>query len=159
MADSAIASILATHSAEILDDWVGRQQQGATFRSDLMSAGELRQQSDDFLRRFRAAAERGGADDVEGAAWEPVRDMLSTLSRARAMQGFSPTETATFILSFKQPLFTRLRDEMAGDPARLAEETWRATRRGWPRRPGAPPSCWTAWRCSPPRPSSPAART
>ena len=127
MAESAIASILATHSAEILDDWVGRQQQGASFRSDLLSAGELRQQSDDFLRRFLAAVQRGGADDVDGAAWEPVREMLSTLSRARAMQGFSPTETATFILSFKQPLFARLRDELAGDPARLAEETWRAT--------------------------------
>jgi rsbT co-antagonist protein RsbR len=43
------------------------------------------------------------------------------------MQGFSPTETATFILSFKRPLFARLREDLAADPARLADDTWRVT--------------------------------
>jgi rsbT co-antagonist protein RsbR len=127
MAESSIASILTARSAEILDEWVRDQLQGATFRADLLSAGELRQQSDDFLHRFRAAAGRGELDDVAGPAWEPVREMLATLSRARAMQGFSPTDTATFILSLKRPLFARLREELSADPARLADETWRAT--------------------------------
>jgi rsbT co-antagonist protein RsbR len=127
MADSSIASILTAHSAGILDEWVRDQLQGASFRADLLSAGELRQQSEDFLHRFRAAVSRGELDDVAGPAWEPVREMLATLSRARAMQGFSPTDTATFILSLKRPLFDRVREELSGDPARLADETWRAT--------------------------------
>jgi hypothetical protein len=37
--------------------------------------------------------------------------------------------------------------------------TWRATRRAWPRRPGAPRCCWTGLPCSPPRPFWQAART
>jgi rsbT co-antagonist protein RsbR len=34
--------------------------------------------------------------------------MLGDISRSRAMQGFSPTETATFVFSLKQPLFNAL---------------------------------------------------
>ena len=40
-----------------------------------------------------------------------------------ALQGFSPTETATFILSLKQPLFARMRGILAADAERLATET------------------------------------
>jgi rsbT co-antagonist protein RsbR len=42
-------------------------------------------------------------------------------------QGFTSDETATFIFSFKKPLFTRLRSELGRDAEALAEETWRAT--------------------------------
>jgi rsbT co-antagonist protein RsbR len=35
--------------------------------------------------------------------------MLEAFSRSRGLQGFTPSETATFVFSFKQPLFTALR--------------------------------------------------
>jgi rsbT co-antagonist protein RsbR len=60
---------------------------------------------------------------VDGSSFAPLRDILAELSRTRALQGFSPTETATFILSLKQPLFTRLRIVYAAEPERLASET------------------------------------
>ena len=43
------------------------------------------------------------------------------------LQGFSPSETATFVFSHKQPLFSRIRRELGKDADALAEETWRAT--------------------------------
>jgi rsbT co-antagonist protein RsbR len=52
--------------------------------------------------------------------------MLGGVSRSRAMQGFSPSETATFVFSLKQPLFVRLRQEVK-DAEALAEELWAAT--------------------------------
>jgi rsbT co-antagonist protein RsbR len=55
-----------------------------------------------------------------------VRDLLTEISSSRASQGFSPTETATFVLSLKHPLFARLRAEIT-DARTLAEEMWRAT--------------------------------
>ena len=54
-------------------------------------------------------------------------DFLGGLSRSRARQGFSPTETATFIFSFKQPLFEKLRKELESDPEELADEIWTAS--------------------------------
>jgi rsbT co-antagonist protein RsbR len=43
------------------------------------------------------------------------------------LQGFSPSETATFVLSLKQPLFARLRAQLEKSPAELADGLWSAT--------------------------------
>ena len=56
-----------------------------------------------------------------------MREILTDLSRSRGQQGFSPSETATFIFSLKQPLFTRLRQELEQDADTLANEYWAAT--------------------------------
>jgi rsbT co-antagonist protein RsbR len=56
-----------------------------------------------------------------------VQEMLGDLSHARAMNGYTPTETATFVLSLKRPLFTRMRQELGQDAATLADEVWTIT--------------------------------
>ena len=56
-----------------------------------------------------------------------MRDFLAAASRSAAIQGFTPSETATFVFSLKQPLFARLRQELGGDAATLAEEMWAAS--------------------------------
>ena len=45
--------------------------------------------------------------------------MLGGISRSRGQQGFSPSETATFIFSLKPALFARLRARLGGQPDRL----------------------------------------
>jgi rsbT co-antagonist protein RsbR len=55
-----------------------------------------------------------------------VRDFLAGVSRSRALQGFSPSETATFVLSLKQPVFTRLRKQISS-ANELAESMWATT--------------------------------
>jgi rsbT co-antagonist protein RsbR len=52
--------------------------------------------------------------------------MLASVSRTRSQRGFTPSETATFVFSFKQPLFNRLRSE-AQDGAALIEDIFLAT--------------------------------
>jgi rsbT co-antagonist protein RsbR len=52
---------------------------------------------------------------------------LGGFSRSRALQGFTPSETATFIFSVKGPLFTLLRDEIKG-AQQLADLTWTVTK-------------------------------
>ena len=42
-------------------------------------------------------------------------------------QGFTSDETATFLFSFKKPLFARIGTELSRDPAGLAAEIWSAT--------------------------------
>ena len=61
--------------------------------------------------------------------WSSMRDMLAEFSRQRVVQGFSPSETATFVFSFKQPLFARIGAEYASDSDRDAvqDELWTAT--------------------------------
>ena len=90
------------------------------------SERELRSQSTEFMSLLQQATQSGAAD-VNAPAFGRVRDMLSELSRARALQGYSPSETATFVFSLKRPLFQRLRQEVDNDAQALADANWTAT--------------------------------
>ena len=61
------------------------------------------------------------------AEWTELREFLANLSANRAQQGFSPSQTAMFIFSLKQPVFERLKEEFGRDPESLAHEVWTAT--------------------------------
>ena len=122
-----LPEIVRKHEAGLLTDWLRQQQEAIGRRRDLLSDRELEAQSKEFLGLFRAATQRGALDDVgTGIEWGPVRDMLSGLSRSRSLQGFSPSETATFVFSLKAPLFERIRDETGKDGGVLFEEIRRA---------------------------------
>ncbi|HEY9658827.1 MAG TPA: STAS domain-containing protein, partial [Allocoleopsis sp.] len=45
---------------------------------------------------------------------------------SRSQKGFTPSETASFVFSFKQPLFKHLRQQLHNS-AELGEEIWQAT--------------------------------
>jgi rsbT co-antagonist protein RsbR len=92
-----------------------------------MKEDELKDQSQRFLREFVQALNSGEVDDPSGAAWSTVRELLEDFSRSRALQGFTPSQTAIFVFSLKEPLFTLLRDEIKNDANNLAEEMWTVT--------------------------------
>jgi rsbT co-antagonist protein RsbR len=124
---SKISDILQHHEEELLEAWVQEQLASYTRRPDLISDFELRQQSAEFLRAFRQASQSGDVIDIRNPQWDEVRENLTDLSRSRAQQGFTASETATFVFSLKQPLFVRLRQELEKNPDALAEENWAAT--------------------------------
>jgi rsbT co-antagonist protein RsbR len=88
-----------------------------------LPASELENQCDSIVRRLAQACRDGNVTDIDAASFAALRELLADLSRTRALAGFTPTETASFILSLKQPLFACLRTVMDGEPERLAIET------------------------------------
>jgi rsbT co-antagonist protein RsbR len=124
-AKSPLSSLISRQEKEILDDWVKLQVSAETHRNDLSTERDVRNESQRFLEGTRKAITSG--TDIRTPEWNEVKSLLTELSQNRARQGFSPTETAMFVLSLKQPLFTRLRIELAKDPAALADATWAAT--------------------------------
>jgi rsbT co-antagonist protein RsbR len=116
--------ILGRDEAILLQQWVEGQVNAPGFRSDRTSRQEVTDQSRRFLSLLRDAA-KSGETDIDAPAWLGAREMLADLSSARAQQGFSPSETAIFIFSLKQPLFDRLAAALPGDPERLAQATWK----------------------------------
>jgi rsbT co-antagonist protein RsbR len=121
-----LVDIVGRHQGVILEQWLKRQAEAPGRRRDLLSDKDLARESATFLRGFEKAVSAGDLDPA-AAAWQEVREQLTELSLARGRQGFSPSETATFILSLKQPLFERLRLELSGDGEAMADEIWRAT--------------------------------
>jgi rsbT co-antagonist protein RsbR len=122
-----IAELLRRHESEILNEWI-RAQTADGRRLHLIDERELRQQSTDFLALIRAAAQTGAFDDISGREWDEARRMLEELSRSRARLGMSPSQTATFVFSLKEPIFARIRREHANDPTALADVTWTITK-------------------------------
>jgi rsbT co-antagonist protein RsbR len=125
---SHVEAVLRADRAQLLEAWMTAQLEAVSTRPDLLSAGELRVESDRFLAAFAAAVADGDAgDDIDGPAWRDVRELLDNLSRTRATRGFTPTETAMFVFSLKQPLFARLQEALADRPADLGPTLWVTT--------------------------------
>lgn len=124
--DAVIPRILKTYETDLLDEWL-REQLSAFRVGSKISESELRTQSREFLSLLQQATQGGNITDVQGPSYGRVRDMLGDVSRSRGLQGFSPSETATFVFSLKRPLFSRIRTELATDADSLATVTWSAT--------------------------------
>lgn len=123
---SRIPEVLKKFEKELLADWVKEQLNAIVLRRDLIKEPELRQQSADFLALLQEATQSSNLNDITAPEWTSLREMLGSVSRSRAVQGFTSSETATFVFSFKQPLLTRLRDEIGKDAETLVDEIWTA---------------------------------
>jgi rsbT co-antagonist protein RsbR len=125
MSTTRIAEIIDREHADILSDWISIQSRELSGRS--VSSEQLTDPSRTFVALLREAALRAQSQDIMSPEWTRVREFLEEFGRQRAIQGYSPSEVATFVFSFKEPLFSRLRRTFAADPEGLADETWRAT--------------------------------
>ena len=118
---SKIPEILKNYQVQLLEDWLQQQITDGT-RPGLFKETELREECREFLELFKNAVQQGNLSDTQASEWKGVREMLASVSRTRSQKGFTPSETATFVFSLKQPLFTHLRSELAQDGATLIEE-------------------------------------
>jgi rsbT co-antagonist protein RsbR len=121
--DTTLATLLRSRGSVLLSSWLEFQQRSGSIGAD----GENRQQAARFLDALADGVESGTAADITGEPWAEMRELLEELSRKRALEGYSPSQTATFVFSLKQPLFELLRHEIGADAGRLADEIWVAT--------------------------------
>jgi rsbT co-antagonist protein RsbR len=122
---SKLAAIVREHEPKILAEWIGLLASGSG--RGAVDRAEVEEHARTFVGLFAEALKADGGGGIDGPGWAKVRDMLSSLSAARVRQGSTPGETATFIFSLKQPLFSRLQAEYRGDAEGLAREVWAAT--------------------------------
>jgi len=118
--------LIRDRERDILAEWIALQTSSVVSRRDLISESERGQQSLEFLAALRLALAESDRFDPTMPAWGSVRDLLSHVSESRARQGFSPSETATFVFSLKQPLFNVLQSAIS-DSGVLAREAWTMT--------------------------------
>jgi rsbT co-antagonist protein RsbR len=125
-AGSRLTQIVKKHEAAIVAEWI-KEQLAAVKATDRISEADLRTDCERFLSLFNAALQSGAGEDIAAAPWTEAREMLNELSRARAKAGYTPSETAVFVLALKLPLFDLLRNEIGGDAQALADEIWHTT--------------------------------
>jgi rsbT co-antagonist protein RsbR len=121
--ENIILRLIDRHYQRLLSDWLTCQRRDIRY-SGAQPEAEAASLARRFLDQLRAGVGIAQLDNIEAPEWQPLREVLEDLSRDRAVQGFSPTETATFIFSLKEPLFRLLREELQSDAERLIRETW-----------------------------------
>lgn len=124
---SQIAALLKKYEADLQAEWSEELAAATSASTGRINEKELRSQTREFLSLLQTAAQSGNLGELNRSEWASLKEFLEGVSRSRAEQGFSTSETATFILSFKKPLFARLRKEFSNNAEALANETWAAT--------------------------------
>ncbi|MEN3274274.1 MAG: rsbT co-antagonist protein RsbR [Massilia sp.] len=118
-----ISQLIQEHEAEIGSQWIA-QLEALTVRGTASAKEQLRTHCRQFLATFAAATRGGELENIEHRSWDDVRDLLAEISSSRAKSGSTPSETATFVFSLKQPLFAQLTVGFADDSAALAAASW-----------------------------------
>ena len=110
----------------ILNDWV-QAQKGALSGHGSLNEKSLTEQCNLFLQHFIAATRDGNLEDTTTPEWQSAYKVLEDVSRSRSELGMTPSDTATFVFSFKKPLFAALAKANEGNAADLARAVWEAT--------------------------------
>jgi rsbT co-antagonist protein RsbR len=121
-----LAKLVDAHESEIFAEWIGLLKKGTGLETGRIGEAELATQCRQFLHLFRDGLASGGTD-ASHAAYAPARDFLAGISRSRAIQGFSPSETATFVFSLKQPVFNAVNADKSISPVEMAQMIWVTT--------------------------------
>lgn len=125
-ANSRLSEVLDKREQEITGQWM-EQQQASGRKLTAAEREHANRQSREFVRSLKSALQRNSTGDISGPDWVAVREFLVDLSSRRAKDGYTPRETASFVFSLKQPLFSALRSEFGTDAKALADEIWLAT--------------------------------
>jgi len=123
---SRIPEILDKHHDEILGEWVRMLARGHG-KTGRLREGEIETQARDVLAALKDAVHEGNVHDVDAPAFARLRELLATISRSRALQSFTPSETATFVFSLKEPILARLGKSISDAPS-LEREVWSLTK-------------------------------
>lgn len=111
-----VEDIIKKNEVKILKRWIALQLANIdTLRRDLISEADLRNESNNFLRNFTEAIKLGIKEDITGPEYEKVKEILIKISRNRAIQGFTPSETATFVFSLKEAILPYMQEAYKSD--------------------------------------------
>ena len=105
---SNLLTLIQENRESILQEWLKGIREVSRKRG-LIDDRELETQTSEVLGAIDSVATETPLNDLSAAAWQPLKDLLTNVSAARAVQGFTPSETALFVLSLKAPLFALTR--------------------------------------------------
>jgi rsbT co-antagonist protein RsbR len=99
-----IALILTEHREAIVEAWATSVRESVRGR---LGKSEVARQIEELYTGVQAALD-GGATDIDSPQAADLLILLEDLSRARARQGFSATETAVSVFALKDALYASL---------------------------------------------------
>ncbi len=121
---TVLRDVIAGQKSGIVEDWLARLRTSDGVTTGRIRLGELQSQAETVLSGLHDSLEDG---DEGQAAFRSLEDALTGISRDRAIQGFTPTDTAMFIFSLKEPIFKALNTAYGEQPKAIAQGVWAST--------------------------------
>lgn len=124
-----LGEIIQQHEADILADWIKAQLESdktPLARMGLVREAEVRELCRSFLQLFLRSVQSGQLQNTRGTEWSELHSLMQNFSRERALQGYTPSETASFIFLLKKPLFARIGQELGKNSDGLYQAIWTA---------------------------------
>jgi rsbT co-antagonist protein RsbR len=118
---SNLLGAIQKNRESLLQDWLKRLK-AAVQRRDLISERELEAQAAEVVSTITDVPQGTSLEDFNAPGWQPLKAMLTSLSVSRAASGFTPSETAVFVLSLKPSLFTLAREQRGNNVDELFAE-------------------------------------
>lgn len=122
-----LANVLKNADAKVVDAWFALLKTSGALQSGRIRGAELETQARSVYAMLVTALATGKSS-VDDEAYAALRESLGDISQSRAVQGFTPTDTANFVFSLKEPIFDALNRAFPDDPASIAAGTWSASR-------------------------------
>lgn len=114
---SLLASLLLERREQVLDAWVQAQARKLERRSGRRPDADVRAECEALLDALQSAV-ASDSIDVKSPEYVEVTRLVDFMSKDRARQGYSPTETAIAVFSLKDSLLGVL-EEVCGDEPEL----------------------------------------
>jgi rsbT co-antagonist protein RsbR len=129
-----LASLLYERREQVLDAWVQAQARKLERRSGRRPDADVRAECEALLDALQSAV-ASDSIDVKSPEYVEVTRLVDFMSKDRARQGYSPTETAIAVFSLKDSLLGVLEEVCGDEPELLVGEIKKMNALG--RRPGA----------------------
>jgi len=123
MGGKTVAELLVNREKNILNDWLENIRDLIGTRTiTLMGAGQLEKQASELLKALTKAFSAEQYEDIDTPEFADSVALLRDISASRAEQGFSPSETATFVFSIKDAILKYMQEEFKDSPVLMNGE-------------------------------------
>jgi rsbT co-antagonist protein RsbR len=121
---SQLAKLVSSNESEVLSAWMGKLRNMGGDGGGRIREAELQSQCKHVLAEFKNVLVSGDLSNIQSQSFAGAREALAGISRSRALQGFTPRETAVFTFSLKEPIFELIQKEYAKDAAKAVSGLW-----------------------------------
>jgi rsbT co-antagonist protein RsbR len=109
--DSGLAEALRPHSDEVLGRWVELVENGSRGR---ITRAELQTELREVWEKLVDSL-GSGSQDANSEEYGDLRALLAALSHSRAIQGYSPSETALSVFALKDAILDQIKPAAGSD--------------------------------------------
>ena len=113
-----LARVVRNDQDVILSRWLASLKESVAAQAGRIREVELQTQAKTVLGLLAESLDAEGK--ARAASEESLRETLGSMSRSRAVQGFTPTDTANFVFTLKQPIFDAIGRAHADDAGAVA---------------------------------------